>query len=73
MYRMMKRSLLSYARLIQYSSDLDIAQSAGLINKCITWQRWQDFRNELLHHLAGRNMHSSTESFALVGSTRYTA
>jgi hypothetical protein len=39
LYRMATGFLLSYTRLIQYPSDLDIAQSAGLINKCITWQR----------------------------------
>jgi hypothetical protein len=54
-------SLLSYARLVQHSSEFDIAQSAGLINKCVTWQRWQNFRNELLHHLAGRDVHDRYE------------
>jgi hypothetical protein len=61
LYRMATGFLLSYARLIQYPSDLDIAQSAGLINKCITWQHWQNVRNELLQHLAGRNMHDRYE------------
>jgi hypothetical protein len=61
LYRMATGFLLSYARLIQYPSDLDIAQSAGLINNCVTWQRWQNFRNELLHHLAGRNVHDRYE------------
>jgi hypothetical protein len=61
MYRMTTRSLLSYAPLIQHPSDFDIAQSAGLINKCVTWQRWQNFRNELLHHLASREVHDRYE------------
>jgi hypothetical protein len=53
--------LLSYARLIGYPSDLEIAQSTGLVNKSVTWHTWQSFRTDVLHHLAGRDMHDRYE------------
>jgi hypothetical protein len=53
--------LLSYARLIEYPSDLEIAQSTGLVSKSITWHAWQSFRTDVLHHLAGRDMHDRYE------------
>jgi hypothetical protein len=53
--------LLSYARLIEYPSDLEIAQNAGLVNKSIEWHTWQRFRTDVLHHLAGRDMHDRYE------------
>lgn len=61
LYYMATGFLLSYARLIQYPSDLEIAHSAGLVNKCVTWKRWQIFRNDLLHHLADRDVHDRYE------------
>jgi len=48
------RFLLSYARLVEYPSDLDIAQSCGLINKAISWRTWRDFRAEVLERVADR-------------------
>jgi len=53
--------LLSYAHLIQYPSDLEIAKANGLINKKISWRSWQDFRSAVLHHLADRNIHDRFE------------
>ena len=49
--------LLSYARLIEYPSDLEIAQNAGLVNKSVEWHAWQRFRTDVLHVLAGRHVH----------------
>jgi hypothetical protein len=46
---------------LRCSSDFAITQSAGLINKCVTWYCWQNFRNELLHHPAGRDVHDRYE------------
>jgi len=53
--------LLSYAYLIQYPSDLEIAKASGLINKKISWRSWQDFRSGVLHHLADRDIHDRFE------------
>lgn len=53
--------LLSYARLIEDPSDLDVAQSSGLINKSITWHSWQSFRADVLHNVATRNVHDRFE------------
>lgn len=53
--------LLSYARLIEYPSDLDLAQDLGLINKSIYWSSWRQYRADVLHHLAGRNIHDRYE------------
>ena len=53
--------LLSYARLIEYPSDLEIAQNAGLVNKPVEWHTWQCFRTDVLHHLAGRDVHDRYE------------
>ena len=61
LYHMAAGFLLSYARLIEYPSDLDIARTAGLINKCVTWHDWQQFRREVLYYLAGRSVHDRYE------------
>ena len=53
--------LLSYARLIEYPSDLGIAKTCGLVNKDIDWMAWQTFRTSLLHHLADRDVHDRYE------------
>jgi len=53
--------LLSYARLIGYPSDLKIAKSIGLVNESVTWHTWQSFRTDVLHHLAGRDVHDRYE------------
>ena len=53
--------LLSYARLIEYPSDLEIAQNAGLVNKSVEWHAWQRFRTDVLHHLTGRDVHDRYE------------
>ena len=53
--------LLSYARLIEYPSDLEIAQNAGLVNKTVEWHNWQRFRTDVLHYLAGRDVHDRYE------------
>ncbi|EME39011.1 hypothetical protein DOTSEDRAFT_115852, partial [Dothistroma septosporum NZE10] len=43
--------LLSYTRLIEYPSDLDIAKTSALINRDVTWKKWQTFRTSVIHHL----------------------
>lgn len=53
--------LLSYAHLVEYPSDLDIAQALGLINRSISWSYWRYFRDDVLHHLAGRDIHDRYE------------
>jgi hypothetical protein len=53
--------LLSYARLIEYPSDLELAKSHVLINKEIEWKAWQAFRTSVLHHLADRDIHDRYE------------
>jgi hypothetical protein len=53
--------LLSYARLIEYPSDLKIAKTLGLVNKDIEWKAWQSFRTSVLNHLAYRNIHDRYE------------
>lgn len=53
--------LLSYMRLIQYPSDLAIAQDIGLVNKSISWHAWQAFRADVLHQLADRDIHDRFE------------
>lgn len=53
--------LLSYARLIEYPSDLDIAKTHGLVNKDIDWKAWQTFRTSVLHHLVDRDVHDRYE------------
>jgi len=53
--------LLSYARLIEYSSDLEIAKTHGLVNKNFDWKRWQIFRTSVLHHLTDRDVHDRYE------------
>lgn len=53
--------LLSYAHLIEYPSDLEIAKSHGLVNKTIDWRKWQTFRTSILHHLADRDIHDRYE------------
>jgi hypothetical protein len=53
--------LLSYAHLIQYPSDLDVAKTTGLINKDMSWRGWQNFRSDLLHHCSNRKVHDRFE------------
>jgi hypothetical protein len=53
--------LLSYARLVEFPSDLEIAQSFGLMNKSITWCSWKAFRNHILRHLVDRHVHDRFE------------
>jgi hypothetical protein len=53
--------LLSYARLIEYPSDLELAKTHGLVNKDIAWKSWQTFRTSVLHHLADRDIHDRYE------------
>jgi hypothetical protein len=53
--------LLSYARLIEYPSDLDLARTHGLVNKDIDWEVWQAFRTSVLHHLVDRDVHDRYE------------
>lgn len=53
--------LLSYARLIEHPSDLDLAQALGLVNRSIKWSSWRHFRADLLHHLPGRDIHDRYE------------
>jgi hypothetical protein len=53
--------LLSYARLIEYPSDLEIAKSHGLVTKTIEWEDWRRFRSDILHNLANRDDHDRYE------------
>lgn len=53
--------LLSYAHLIEYSSDLEIAKALGLVNKDIEWKAWQRFRASVMDHLAYRDVHDRYE------------
>jgi hypothetical protein len=53
--------LLSYARLVEYPSDLEIAQSCGLINKGVSWQAWRAFRVDILACVADRQVHDRFE------------
>jgi len=53
--------LLSYAHLIGYPSDLEIAKSHGLVSKNIGWKKWQTFRTSILHHLTDRDVHDRYE------------
>lgn len=53
--------LLSYAHLISYPSDLELAKASGLINKSISWRSWRSFRHALLDHLTDRDIHDRFE------------
>ncbi|KAF2717533.1 hypothetical protein K431DRAFT_288490 [Polychaeton citri CBS 116435] len=53
--------LLSFTGLVEYPSDLEIAQALGLINRSITWRSWQTFRSNVLYQLAGRDIHDRYE------------
>lgn len=53
--------LLTYMRLIEYASDLTIAQRAGLISRDLSWDAWQSFRTDVLHNLAVRDVHDRYE------------
>lgn len=53
--------LLTYARLIEYPSDLAIARRAGLVNDILSWDSWQKFRTDVLHTLAVRKVHDRYE------------
>jgi hypothetical protein len=43
--------LLSYAWLIRYKSDLDIATETGLLSKDIKWSGWVDFIDAFLENI----------------------
>jgi hypothetical protein len=60
-YRAASGFLLSYVRLIEYPSDLEIANTLGLVNKDIEWKAWQTFRTNVLDHLAYRDIHDRYE------------
>jgi hypothetical protein len=60
-YRAASGFLLSYAHLIEYPSDLEIAKTHGLINEEIAWKEWQTFRTSVLHHLVDRDVHDRYE------------
>jgi len=60
-YRAASGFLLSYARLIEYPSDLELAKSHGLVNKDIDWKAWQTFRTSVLNHLVDRDVHDRYE------------
>jgi hypothetical protein len=53
--------LLSYARLIEYPSDLEIAKTLGLVNKDFEWKAWQNFRTSVMEYLADRDVHDRYE------------
>jgi hypothetical protein len=53
--------LLTYVRLIEYPSDLAIAQEAGLVDDILSWDSWQNFRTDVLHSLAVRKVHDRYE------------
>lgn len=60
-HRAASKFLLSYARLIEDPSDLELAKSHGLINKGIEWKAWKTFRASVLHHLIDRDVHDRYE------------
>jgi hypothetical protein len=60
-YRAASGFLLSYAHLIEYPSDLEIAKTHGLVSKDIDWKKWQTFRTSILHSLADRDVHDRYE------------
>ena len=60
-YRAASGFILSYASLIEYPSDLELAKTHGLVNKTIDWKAWQTFRASVLHHLAGCDVHDRYE------------
>jgi hypothetical protein len=60
-YRAASGFLLSYAHLIEFPSDLEIAKTHGLVNKDIDWKKWQTLRSSVLHHLTDRNVHDRYE------------
>lgn len=60
-YRAASGFLLSYARLIEYPSDLELAKAHGLVNKDIYWKEWQAFRISVLGHLIDRDVHDRYE------------
>nr|POF14121.1 hypothetical protein CFP56_03145 [Quercus suber] len=60
-YQAVTGFLLSYARLLEHCSDVELAKASGLIDKNIDWRSWQRFRADLLHHLADRNIHDRFE------------
>lgn len=60
-YRAASGFLLSYAHLIGYPSDLELAKSHGLVNKDINWKAWQTFRISVLDHLVDRDVHDRYE------------
>jgi hypothetical protein len=60
-YRAASGFLLSYARLIEYPSDLELAKSHGLVNKDIDWKAWQTFRTSVLNQLVDRGVHDRYE------------
>jgi hypothetical protein len=53
--------LLSYAHLIEYPSDLEVAKTHGLVNEKIAWKKWQTFRTSVLHYLTDRDVHDRYE------------
>jgi len=60
-YRAASGFLLSYAHLIGYPSDLELAKSHGLVNKDINWKAWQTLRISVLDHLVDRDVHDRYE------------
>jgi len=40
---------------------LKVAQSIGVVNESVTWHTWQSFRTDVLHNLAGRDVHDRYE------------
>ncbi|KAG9663378.1 hypothetical protein KCU78_g1227, partial [Aureobasidium melanogenum] len=53
--------LLSYAHLIEYPSDLEIAKTHGLVNRDVDWKKWQTFRTSVLYHLTDRDIYDRYE------------
>jgi hypothetical protein len=53
--------LFTYMRLIEFPSDLKIAQKAGLVSELLSWERWERFRTDVLHTLALRNVRDRYE------------
>ncbi|KAF2735268.1 hypothetical protein EJ04DRAFT_534314 [Polyplosphaeria fusca] len=55
--------LLSYAWLVRYKSDLDIAKGAGLMSKGVQWADWVEFINFFLANIDCKSLSSVSQRY----------
>ncbi|KAF2727899.1 hypothetical protein EJ04DRAFT_547037 [Polyplosphaeria fusca] len=55
--------LLSYAWLVRYKSDLDIAKGAGLMLKVVEWPNWVEFINFFLANIDCKTLSSVNQRY----------